>query len=66
MAEQPVWENVWPQLNTLHTVGTVFIFRCFMVLGSLAVMLLCDAHSIMCVCVCEQMSHVYFLVGSRI
>lgn len=51
MAEQPVWENVWPQLNTLHTVGTVFIFRCFMVLGSLAVMLLCDAHSIMCVCV---------------
>lgn len=34
MAEQLAWENGWPQLNTLHTVGTLFIFRCFMGLGS--------------------------------
>ena len=31
MAEQPVCENSWPQLNTLQTV--------FMVLGSVALML---------------------------
>lgn len=39
MAEQPVCEICWLQFNTLQTVGTLFIFRCFTVLGLLALML---------------------------
>ena len=42
MAEQPVCENFWPQLQI---VGTVLLFRCFMVLGSVALMLESHGHT---------------------